>query len=103
MHINIYPINMLTAVLTGLKMVEQSMASLEDQTVLSAVLDHLANGGLALGSQVALLLTLQELLQVFPHVHLPHVGPMVLLHLLLLLSEFLSECKAKTRSNLASC
>lgn len=62
---------------------------LENQTVLSALLDHLTDGHLALGSQVALLLTLQQLFQILPHAHLLHVGPVALLHLLLLLTELL--------------
>lgn len=62
---------------------------LENQTVLSALLDHLTDGRLALGSQVALLLTLQQLFQILPHAHLLHVGPVALLHLLLLLTELL--------------
>lgn len=38
-----------------------SVSQLKNQTVLSTLLDHLTNGRLALGSKVALFLTLQQL------------------------------------------
>lgn len=82
-------------------MLMHRVVQLENQTVLSAFLDHLTNGRLALGSKVALFLTLQQLFYILPHAHLLHVGPVALLHLLLLLTKLLLSRQRKPISLLA--
>lgn len=66
-------------------------ASSKDQPVLATLLDHLTNRGLALSADEALLLTLHQLLQVTPHLHLLHVGTVVLPYHFLLLTELLES------------
>lgn len=63
----------------------REMAS-QNQHILANILDDVPNRRLALSLEVALLLALQQRLQVLPHLHLSHIGLLVLSHLFHLLT-----------------
>lgn len=75
---------------------DRRRGSSQNQPVLTSLLDDLSNRCSSLSPDQALLLTLQQLLEVTPHLHLLHVGAVVLPHHLLLLTQLLEPTKNNT-------